>query len=279
MVELMIAMTLSAIVLVGVLGVLSAETKRLSYEREINDTWHTLRSAAAMLAWDLRQTAAPVSVTDVDDDGVETVIVTPGSIDALTDSSFVIRAHTATGVMCHKTPSGYGLREVNGVFTAVAGDSMQILIAAETPSWRYLRIVAVGTPGTVGPSDCGDGAEFPNAEVGVRLAASVPTDTSDILIGVPFMAYKRTLYGITTHNGERWLGRRVGNSNTWELLTGPLRSDGLSLKYYTRTGAVTTNPLEVHAVRFTLRAQSFGRTLGGHEHMQDTLSVRVYLRN
>lgn len=273
-IELLVALTLSSVVLVGVLGIMTAETKRLSVEREINDTWYTLRSAAALMAWDVRQAAAG-----------------DAALDAITPTSFVIRSPVAAGVLCAKNAATanpqYTLRDVTGAF--LPNDSVQLLLAAETPSWEYAQVQAVGPPGTVGPVNCVT-AGTPAAR-GIWVV--VPTyvdgfgvtkprfDTAAVKIGVPMMGYRRTLYAITTYQGRSWLGRQVGTaigSATWEYLTGPLRPDGLSLSYYTAGGATTTDPLAVTAIRITLRGESFGRTLG-HQRMQDTVSLRVGLRN
>ena len=73
------------------------------------------------------------------------------------------------------------------------------------------------------------------------------------------------------------VGNVIGTS-TWEYLTGPLREDGLNIEYYTADGTTTTDPRLVTAIRITLRGESAGRTLG-YERMQDTVSLRVGLRN
>ena len=275
-VELLVALTLSASVLFGVLAVLNAETKRLSVEREISDARYTLRAGAAAIAWDLRQAAAGDT-----------------ALDALTDTSFILRSPTAAGVVCAKNASGYTLTDVTGLFSAAAADSVQVLFAAATPSWEYFQVKALGAPGTVGPALC---VTAGSATLGIRLevpvvyvpitdtlgvtvdSTLVPKDTTGILIGVPVLAYRRTLYGITTYGGKRWLGRRVADSPSWELLTGPLRQDGLHFSYYAMDGTETATPQDVVAVRITLRSESAGRTLR-HETMQDTLRMRINLRN
>jgi hypothetical protein len=92
-------------------------------------------------------------------------------------------------------------------------------------------------------------------------------------------AFRSTEYGITSHAGRRWLGRRVAGSTAWELLTGPLTPGGLGMTYYTAAGAVTTNPMETASVRIRLSGESYGRMLGGGAAASDSLSLRVQLRN
>jgi hypothetical protein len=319
-----VALTVSAFVLVGVLGVVSAETKRLSLEREISDTRYTLRAAAALISWDVRQAAAG-----------------DASLEAITDTSFVVRSPSATGVLCAKKLSvgsadyGYSLTDITGDFTSGA-DSVQILFADQSSgggnalrvsSWEYFRVNTIGMkPGSaIGPALCVNGPDGA-ASVGLTIVVPdvqqavlddmgnvvldamgdtvftlVPKDTAGIVIGVPFLAYRRTLYGIVRCRptastcvkdaaGDAWIGRQVGaaiGTDTWEPLTGPLQADGLDFTYYALDAATSTfnamdvatgNPNDVVAVRITLRSESAGRTLS-YEQMRDSLMVRINLRN
>jgi type II secretory pathway pseudopilin PulG len=299
--ELLVALTLSAVVLVGVLSVVSAETKRLSLEREISDSRYTLRAAAAHIAWDLRQAGAG-----------------DAALGTITDTSFVVRSPVAIGVVCAKNASGYTLTDVTGTFTSGVADSVQVLYADQSSgggsnlrvsSWDYFRVQTVGTPPAVGPGSCVHSGQ--PASVGVLLEVplipqdvvdewgnstgttiEVLKDTAGILVGVPFMAYRRTLYGIVACRptgstcirdaaGDSWLGRQAGaamGTDTWEPLTGPLQTGGLHFSYYAMDGTETADPAAVVAVRITLRSKSAGRTLG-HEQMRDSLTVRINLRN
>jgi prepilin-type N-terminal cleavage/methylation domain-containing protein len=279
-IELVIALTLSSVVLLGVLGILSVETKRLAQERETNDTWYTLRAAAAIMAWDIRQAAAG-----------------DAALDAIGPNSFIIRSPTAAGVVCNKRAFGsgttqtpaYTMRDVTGRF--VAGDSVQLLLAAETPSWEYARVSAQSTvAGSItGTASCATAGSTPTADIQIVVPSFVDAngvtqqrfDTAAVKIGVPMMAYKRVLYGITDYQGRSWLGRQVGaaiGTTNWEHLTGPLQPGGLQLEYYTAGGAATTDPLQVIAMRITLRGESYGRTMS-YQAMHDTVSLRVGLRN
>jgi type II secretory pathway pseudopilin PulG len=318
-VELVVVLTLSAVVLVGVLSVVSAETKRLSLEREISDTRYTLRAAAALISWDLRQAAAG-----------------DGALGTITDTSFVVRSPIATGVLCAKkltvgsTDYGYSLTDVTGDFSSGA-DSVQILYADQSSgggntlrvsSWEYFRVNTIGMKpaSPVGPALCvnpTDGAaavglkiDVPDVQqevlddmgdpvldaMGNKTFTLVPMDTGGIVIGVPFLAYRRILYGIVRcrpngstcmrdATGDSWIGRQVGvaiGTDTWEPLTGPLQADGLDFSYYSLdsdgTETATADPNAVVAVRIIVRAKSAGRTLS-REQIQDSLTVRINLRN
>jgi hypothetical protein len=146
----------------------------------------------------------------------------------------------------------------------------------EIPAWRTLDVYAVGTPGYVGPASCAwTGSTVPTTGL---LPVGTAGELSGVTVGSLIYSFRSTEYGIITSGGRRWLGRKVAGAANWELVTGPLRTDGLRLTYYTSAGATTTTAAEVAAVLIALRSESFGRT-NQHKVMEDTLSVRVQLRN
>jgi prepilin-type N-terminal cleavage/methylation domain-containing protein len=260
LIELMAAMVISSVVMVAVLGMFTTENGRFSQQRELSDTWLTLRSAAELIDFDVRQASA-----------------SGGDLSALTDTSFTVRSRRGSAVICGKSTTGYSLTEVTGDFSADAGDSVKVMTVQSTPVWKNLDVAAVGNPGTIGPLSCAwSGSTAPTT--GVRVTIATAADTSNVAIGSPVHAFRSTQYGIVTSANRRWLGRKVSGAATWELVTGPLRTDGLRLTYYTSAGAITTTPAEVAAVRLTLRAESFGRTTQ-RKAMQDTLTVRVQVNN
>jgi prepilin-type N-terminal cleavage/methylation domain-containing protein len=258
--ELLVALVVSSVVMLGVLGMFSVENGRMSQERELSDTWLTLRSGTELMGFDLRQASA-----------------SGGDLTALTLTSFAVRSRRGSGVICARSATGYALTSVAGEFTAEAGDSVQVMTVQRTPAWRNLPVAAVGTPGTVGPASCAY-AGSAAATTGLRVLVATPTDTANVRVGSLVHAFRSTEYGVMTYDNRRWLGRRVAGATSWEMVTGPLRTDGLTLTYYTSTGATTTNAAEVATVRITMRGESYGRT-SQRKVMQDTLSVRIQLRN
>ena len=271
--ELLVASTLVFVVMAGVLGVLSAENRRLSVQKELGDTWLTLRSATELITYDLRQASA-----------------TGGDLAAITDTSFTVRSRRGSAVICSNAQgsggvlgilglpwTSYALTGVTGEFTASTGDSVQVLTVGKSPVWKRLRVEAIGDPGTVGPASCVWAGSAPPA-TGIRLVVSAAADTARLAVGSAVQAFRSTRYGIMTFNNRRWLGRKVAGATSWELVAGPLRTDGLRLTYYTSAGAVTTVPGQVASVRLTLRGESYGRT-NLRSAARDTLSVRIQLRN
>jgi prepilin-type N-terminal cleavage/methylation domain-containing protein len=259
LVELLVAIVVSSVVMVGMLTILIAENRRVSQERELSDTWLTLRSAAEVIAYDLRQASA-----------------SGGDLSTLTDTSFTVRSRRGSGVICSVSLTGYGLTNVTGEFGAELGDSIQVMTVEQTPAWRNLDVSAVGTPGLVGPASCTWTGSAPPTQ-GLLLVGT-SGELANVTVGSPIHAYRLTQYGIMTSGGRRWLGRKVAGAAQWEIVTGPLREDGLRLTYYTSAGGTTTTAAQVAAVRIALRSESFGRT-NQRKVMQDTLSVRIQLRN
>jgi type II secretory pathway pseudopilin PulG len=259
LVELIVALAVSAMVLLAVLSILIAENARASQQRELGDGWFTLRSATDLLAYDLRQASA-----------------TGGDLRAISDTAFTVRSRLGSGTVCARTLNAYALTAVSGEFTAATGDSALVLAVMSTPAWRGVRVSAVGAPGTIGPATCVWSGSAPPT-VGVRLLVGTAADTTNVTVGSQMHAFRSTEYGITTSSGRRWLARRVSGGN-WELLAGPLQPNGLQVTYFTNTGSATTTPSAIAAVRITLRSESHGRQRNG-ERMQDSVSFRVALRN
>jgi prepilin-type N-terminal cleavage/methylation domain-containing protein len=267
LIELLIAMVLSSVILLGVLAMFTAENTRISVQRELGDTWLTLRSAAELIAFDLRQVSAA-----------------GGDLTAITDSSFTVRSSRGAGVLCAKNTgasptAAYAITSVTGDFAALVGDSVEVMTITNPPLWRVLDVASVGTPGTVGPASCvWAGSSAPTVGILFTVGPLPLGDTVGVRVGSPVRSYRSTQYGIFTSGNRRWIGRKVSGSATWEMLTGPLRTNGLTLTYYNAAGAVTTVPAQVSAVRITLRGESFGRT-NKRKATQDTLTLRVQLRN
>jgi prepilin-type N-terminal cleavage/methylation domain-containing protein len=271
--ELMVAMVLASIVLIGVLGMMTVENKRLSVQKELGDAWLTLRSATELIAYDLRQ-ASPS-----DDD-----LSPPSGFIELTDTSFTVRTRRGSGIICNRVLNQqiYALADVSGEFAA--GDSVQVMTVADSPTWKTLRADAIGDPGgvvggVVVPASCAWSIAT-TSEKGIRLLG----DAASVAVGSPVHAFSSTQYGIMTCNNRRWLVRRVAGTGSpgcqpnWEILTGPLRTDGLRLDWRNAGGASTKDPQQVASVWLTLRGESYGRT-NMRTTMSDTLTVRIHLRN
>jgi prepilin-type N-terminal cleavage/methylation domain-containing protein len=248
LIELLIAMLVGSVVMAAVISLFIGQNRGLSQQRELSDTWLTLRSGVEVLAYDLRQASA-----------------SGGDLRNLTSSSFEVRGRRGSGVACAKVGYTYYLTDASGTFAS--GDSLMLATVETTPVWRNLRIATAAT--LTSDTAC---AQAGNRAT-VRVAFASGADTTNVQIGSLMQPFTWTAYNLLTSGGRPWLG---ANGSP---VTGPLTSSGLSLTFYTSAGATTTTPANVTAVRMTLRGESFGRSSSSRQRLQDTVSIRITLRN
>jgi hypothetical protein len=269
LVELLVYVVISVAVLGLLYGAMITQGRTYGKQRELLDVRESVRSAAALLAWELRHASVA---------GSKVVAIGPDSI--------VLRSMIGLGTVCarHLTLPRYALWGTAGDIKATADDSAIVFRVAPN-LWRGARIVQVGTPAALGVSTCSwPGARAPS--IAVELGVSDPLDTADIVVGAGFRAFRETQYGEYLENGRYWLGRKIPPSTgSWEKLTGPLldpgATGGLGFTYYDAAGAVTDIPDNVSRVELVLRAQSLKQSLQGPgvlAYETDSVRSRVVLR-
>jgi prepilin-type N-terminal cleavage/methylation domain-containing protein len=267
LVELMVAMVLGLVVIGGVFGVLISQSRHVGLNRETMDARETLRGAASLLSSELRHGSA-----------------SRGDLYAIASNTFTIRSVQGTGVVCAKAPGlpRYALWQESGTFGAAVGDSA-VVLSATHKTWSNLRVSNVwASPAAVGLAACAWPGLSPT--LAVELVPVVPADTLGVGPGSVITAFRQTQYGLFSRDGRWWLGRKVGSAASYDLVTGPLlapTNGGLVFSYHDETGAVTTDPAEVHLVDVVLRAESFGkaRSVSGLAERRDSVSVKALLRN
>jgi hypothetical protein len=265
LIELVVGLVLGVFVLSGVVQMMIVQGRGYRKQREVIDIRETAREAAALLAWDLRQS-----------------VVGGSPMAAMGLGVVALRSPRGLGTICAKHPllARYGLWKTGGNIVAGIDDSA-LVYQIGRDKWTALKITAVGTPAAMGVSTCAwPGARPP--DVVVEVAVGTKTDTSYIKVGAPFRSFRRVEYAEYQLNNRWWLGRRVGAATSYEQLTGPLISpaSGLTFAYYDTLGAVTTNPSAVGSVAFTLRTESFKNTHVGatYVYQRDSLATKVSLR-
>jgi len=264
--ELIISMVMALVILGSVVQVMITQGRGYRKQREIVDIRDTGRQAASVLAWDLRQS-----------------VIGEAPLAAMGANSIAIRSPRAVGTICakHATLARYGVWKTAGTFLGTVADTA-VVYAIGRDKWRTLKITAVGTPAAMGVPACvWPGARPP--DVVVEFAVQSKIDTSWIRTGAPLRTFRRVEYGEYQVNGRWWLGRRVGAAASYEQLTGPLlppASNGLKFTYYDTLGAVTVNPGAVGSIEFTLRPESFRKTMVGttQTYQRDSLTTRVAVR-
>ena len=266
LIELLIGLVLGAIVLTSVVQMMIVQGRGYRKQREVIDIRETAREAAALLSWDLRQSAVGGSP-----------LATMGT------AKVALRSPRGLGTICAKHPvlARYGLWKTGGNILANIDDSA-LVYQLGRDKWTPLKITAVGTPAAMGVTACAwPGARPP--DVVVEFAVGTKTDTSYIKVGAPFRSFRRVEYAEYQLNNRWWLGRKVGAATSYEQLTGPLVSpsaNGLTFAYYDTLGAVTTIPAAVGSVAFTLRTESYKNTYVGatYVYQRDSLTTKVALR-
>ena len=271
-IELIVSFIIGLIVLGSVVNMMIVQGKGYRKQREQVDVRETTREAAALLSWDLRQAAVA---------GSPFVAMGPNNV--------TIRSPRGLGTICakHATLPRYGLWKTAGSIEATVDDTALVYQMGKG-KWNKLKISAVGTPAAMGVAACAwPGARPPDIvvefAVGILNGNPILTDTSLIKIGAPFRSFRSVQYAEFQQNGRWWLGRKVGQANTWEQLTGPLSapaSNGLAFTYYDTLGAVSADPTAIGRVAFTIRTESYKNTTVGSTsaYQKDSLTTGVGVR-
>jgi len=220
LIELIVSFIIGLIVLGAVVQTMIVQGKGYRKQREQVDVRETMREAAGLLSWDLRQAAVGGS-----------------PFVALGANNLTIRSPRGLGTICAKAPAvagiqpaRYGLWKTAGNIQATVDDTALVYQIGKG-GWNKLKITAVGTPAAMGVTACAwPGARPPDlvVEFAVTTTAGLPnkTDTSLIKIGAPFRSFRSVQYAEFQQNGRWWLGRKVGQAASWEQLTGPLLAPG-----------------------------------------------------
>ena len=269
-VELSVYIVLSSVIMGAVVQFMITQSQGYTQEIEIMDARETVRSAAALLTWELRGLSA-----------------TGGDLYTIKSDTVALRSTLATGVVCAErdplepkfgpadTFPLYGITGRTGQIFTTADDSAMVYLAG-SEQWVELDLTDQWDP---------IGSKIPFCAWGTGsshrpdLVVEIVGDTSGIRVGAPWTAFRRVEYGLYEDGGRWWLGRKVGNAGSYEKLTGPLLSPtdgGFVLSYLDADGNTTTDPTQVVQVQIEIRSESTGRDRG--EARRDSIQVTVWLR-
>ncbi len=292
-IELLVYLMIASVIVASIYQLLIGQNRLYMKQRELTDVRSSLRAAAALLSWELRQAAAA-----------------EGDIYTIGPNSVALRSIQATGVICgeHETKIRYGLWGSSGEFGETADDSALIFAAGGfagyvPDQWKVVKVDSVwplqghgidycawgdtdigkGKGSSTGKgSNCNSKSGCLQIEPDLRV--HVTGDVDGVYIGAAFLAFRRVEYGLFLEGGRWWLGRKIGAAASYEKLTGPLGSpsdSGLVFVYYDRAGNTTAAADSVALVEIILRGESFGKvrkTVGDVSVQQDTLTTWVSLR-
>lgn len=259
LIEVLVAMTLTGIVVAGTLRALSAQKKFYARQARVLDARHAMRASATILASEFRDASAA-----------------GGDLYAIGADSIVIRSTVGFAVACAvNVGSGQlSLTEVSGHFNLTTADSILVFVENgindSDDAWRVLLVTGISTTGPACAwSDPAD-----------RLV-TVSGSLSGVWIGSPVRLYQPYVYGLYQEpDGRYWLGRKTyAPGSSYVPVAGPLApadSSGLQLTYYDDAGAPTTNRFDVVRVDIQVRAPTY-RSLDEPDYR--TLTTSTYLRN
>jgi hypothetical protein len=251
---------------------MTTQSRAYGKERELLDARESVRSAGALLAWELRHAS-----------------VAGSKVVGIGSDSIIVRSMQGLGTVCakHATLARYALWGTSGDIQATANDSA-ILYRPETSVWRAVSVTQVGTPASLGVATCSwPGARTPSIAIQLDVRVGFPEDTAGIVVGSGFRAFRETLYSEYLEDGRYWLGRKIPpTAADWDKLTGPLLppdpvAGGLHFRFFYSANNETDIPQNVAAVELVLRAESFKRSIrstGVTEYQRDSVVSRVVLR-
>lgn len=264
--EMLVYMVIAGFVLLAMYRVMQRQGRGYGQQIAATDVDESARGAAGVLAWELRHAS-----------------MAGDTLTTLGAHSVSLRSVQGVGVICakHATLPRYGIWKNGGDIQATTDDSALVYVVG-SQRWRQLKISQVGTTAALGVSSCAwTGGRAP--DLVVEFTVGTPKDTLGIKVGALVRAFRKVKYSEFQDQGRWWFGRKVGNGN-YEKLTGPLldsTSNGLTLSYFTSTGASTTTSSAVSVVKILLNTESnkpYRNLAGRPAYRYDSITTKVALR-
>jgi len=268
MVELIVVVVLGSLILAAALQVLITNQRTYTAQTAQVSGQQSVRVALEVLFNELRE-------------------LSPGGGDILSMSSngLGVRLMRKFSVVCDtdfsSDPRLWVPNALSGPFTRFAvGDSVFVFAdnrvnVDNDDHWIAARITDVNTgqtcPQAGNPS--ASRLEF-GGQSGLFAFA-----TDSVGLGAPVRSYQRVRYGLTTYNGDPYLGRQTEADASPVPVAGPLRAGtGLEFVYRDSLGAVTSTPAEVRQIVVRIRSGSgVLNSLG--ETVSDSILAWIYTRN
>jgi hypothetical protein len=245
LVELVVALTVTALLALLAWQILAASAARLRDRSERMALEHALRVGAT----GLRSTLEPLGADSVS--GSDLLSGAPDRI--------VVRAARATGVACAVSGSALTVRLGDGWWSALRDpvpgrDSLLVDGVAEPPAWHALGLAADPRAGR-----CPDGT------AGLLLPAAIAPELLDELgAGSPVRVFEDVELRLYASAGSAWIGLRdLATGETIQPLAGPFAASGLRLQFVARDGEPASEPAGAVSIRtslggFTERAGGVG---------------------
>lgn len=269
LVELIIVALLGSLMVMTAYQVLVTNQQTYRVQNSRTQVQQSTRAAMDVLFSELRE----ISVRD-------------GDILSFADDEIEFRAMTTVGGVCsvdmvllNSIPTMV-VRKVHNDFEA--GDSI-VVFADNDPfissddTWIKGRITSVDTT-----SVCTDvnGVTYEATRMAFTGQAGVFT-ADTVRQGAPMRSFTNYTYGLTTYNGQEYLGRSESGGD-WVPLVGPLAGStgrpGLEFAYFEADGSTATTADEIARIDVILRSHSRVLDQDG-DPVVDSLSTSIYVRN
>jgi prepilin-type N-terminal cleavage/methylation domain-containing protein len=267
LVELLVVTVLGTLVLLAALQVLITNQRTYAAQNAVISNQQSTRIALEVLMNELRELSPP-----------------GGDIISMSQDELSVRLMRKFSIVCATDYSGVGL----GNFAVVvldlpgpdlaAGDS--VFVFANNDEGRDDDDVWIKTRiGTVSNTTCPQ-----NSEAAIRLAFGGLASlfiTDSVGVGAPARSFQHFTFGLTTYNGDTYLGRRpgFGTTGTWVPVAGPLDpATGIEFVYRDALGAVTTTPEDVRQIVVRIRSESVMRN-SLNRPVVDSITAWIYARN
>ena len=238
LIELLAALTVSAVLALLTWQILAASAERLRDRSERMALEHALRVGAT----GLRSALEPLGADSVA--GSDLLSEAPDRI--------VARAARGTGVACGVSGTALTVRLGEGWWAALRDpvpgrDSLLVEGVTSPPRWYVLALAAAPRPGP-----CPDGG------AGLVLPAEVPAERLvEVGVGSPVRVFEDVELRLYASVGAAWIGlRNLATGETIQPLAGPFSAGGLRLDFLARNGGPATGPGDVVLIRTTLAGLS-----------------------
>lgn len=273
LIELMIALTLSAIVLGAMYRVLNGNQRFYRAQGEVTEVQQNLRAVALILPGEFRELAASqgdiieMNATNITIRGIRSFMVV------------CAQPVVATGQVIVRNSLTFGYRAVDAT-----RDSLFVYRDGHPGLASDDRWLAMGISSSSATTCTDGGAGTSYIVQGAGSSARAYLDS--VWEGAPVRAFERVRYSLYEDDDLGWLGVESFTSGSWtdiSPIAGPLRtSNGIGFTYYNAAGAVTGDRLSVASVQITARGRSTnqinmaGRPTG---YYYDSVTIRTALRN
>jgi len=135
--ELMVALTLSGIVISGAYGLMRTQSRAYGKQLGTGDAAETLEGAGALLSWEIRHA----------DMATDTLV-------SLSADTLSVRSVQGVGIICAKKDPGlYAIWKNGGDIQPTVDDTAMVSMLGNQ-AWTKAKITAVGTPVAMGLTAC-----------------------------------------------------------------------------------------------------------------------------